>query len=202
MLVKLFSKKRKQEAFWHWFTKNNETYFRFEQNQNFLFSQLKSELNKISNDIVFQFSPILEDGTREFIISADGIKSIFPIVSDLVNRAPKYSKWHIIAFRQPIVGLTQINYDNLVVKFDDVFFRYGKDNGQIAIELHIKNFCESHEWTGAVFILLDAILGEYHTEISLSRIEKKLLKEEEAIDLYPITDLPKVIQNYHLELNN
>lgn len=202
MLKKIFSKKSKQEAFWDWFSKNSEAYFYFEQNQNFLFSQLKSELNKLHTDLVFEFSVILENNTREFIISADGIKNTFPLVSDLVSIAPKLNKWQIIAFRQPHKGITQINYDNLIVKFEDVFFRYGKDNGQIALELNIRNFYESSEWTGATFILLDTVLGEYHSEMSISRIEKKILKEEEIDTLFPITALPKIIQNYHSEVNN
>lgn len=34
-------------------------------------------------------------------------------------------------------------YDNLTVNFDDVFFRFGKDYGQIALELNIRGFYES-----------------------------------------------------------
>lgn len=202
MFDKFFTKKPIQDSFWNWFRKNNQTYFHFEQNLNFLFHNLKSELNKIHPDLVFEFSPILQDGKREFVISADGIKSVFPIVMDLVDRAPKLDKWHIVAFRQPHKGITQITYDNLTLNFDDVFFRFGKDNGQIALELCIRGFYESPEWAGAIFILLDNILGEYYTEMSFSRIEKKLLNEQEIKDLYPITDLPKIVQNYHSELNN
>ena len=202
MFDKLFSKKSIQDAFWVWFKKNSDAYFHFERNQDFLFHNLKSELNKIHSDLVFEFSPILQDGKREFVISADGIKSIFPVVETLTAKAPSLDKWHIVAFRQPRKEINQITYDNLTIYFDDVFFRYGKDNGQIALELNIRGFYESPEWTGATFILLDNVLGEYHTEMSLSRIEKRLLNEQEVKDLYPITDLPKVVQGYYSELNN
>lgn len=202
MLDKLFSKKSKQETFWDWFSKNNKTYFYFEQNQDVLFLNLKRELNKIHKDLVFEFSPILEGGIREFVISADGIKSIFPIVLDLVSKAPKLNNWKIIAFRQPRAGITQINYDNLVIKFEDVFFRFAKDNGLIALELNIRGFYEAPEWAGATFILLDSILGEYHTEMSLSRIDKRPLNEAELSNLFPITALPQIIESYYLELNN
>jgi len=87
-------------------------------------SKLKTKLEKIHPDLVFEFSPIFEDGTREFVISA------------------------------------------------------------------------------ATFILLDNVLGEYHTEMSLSRIDKKKLNENEVNSLFPIKALPKVIQDYLLELNN
>ncbi|MFZ1456752.1 MAG: hypothetical protein WAT46_11975, partial [Saprospiraceae bacterium] len=111
-------------------------------------------------------------------------------------------KWHIVAFRQPHKGITQISYDNLIVNFEDVFFRFGKDNGQIALELNIRGFYEAPEWTSAAFILLDNVLGEYYTEMSLSRIDKKLLNEQDVKQLYPITDLPKIVQDYYSEWNN
>jgi hypothetical protein len=202
MFDKLFSKKNIQDAFWDWFKKNSDVIFHFERNQDFLFHNLKSELNKIHSDLVFEFSPILQDGKREFVISADGIKNVFPIVKDLVSKAPSLDKWHIVAFRQPRKGITQITYDDLIVNFEDVFFRFGKDNGQIALELNIRGFYEAPEWTGATFILLDNVLGEYYTEMSLSSIEKKLLNEDEIKNLYPILALPKIVQDYYSEWNN
>lgn len=190
-----------EQNFWNWFEKNQDEYFHFEKNQNMLFTNLKLELDKVHPDLVFEFSPILEDGTREFVISADGIKTVFPIVINLVNKAPLFQKWKIVALRQPH-KINQIKYGNLTIKLDDVYFKFGKDNGQIAIELNMRGFYESPEWTAATFILLDNIIGEYHAEMSLSRIEKKLLNESEVRNLYPITVLPKIIQDCQSEWNN
>jgi hypothetical protein len=202
MLEGLFKKKSKEDIFWSWFSQNNQKYFYFENNQTELFAQLKTELKKIHPDIVFEFSPIFSDGTREFVISADGIKSIFPVINNLVAKAPEIKNWKIIAFRQPHKNITQIKYQNLTVNLDDVFFRYAKDNGKIELELNIRGFYESPEWTAAAFILLDNVLGEYHTEMSLSCIVKKELNENEVSSLVPIRTLPEVIQNYQSELNN
>lgn len=202
MLERLFTTKNKEQTFWNWFSKNEDLYFHFEKNQEVLFSKLKAELEKIHPDLVFEFSPIFEDGTREFIISADGIKSVFPVVTDLVKQAPTLTNWKIIAFRQPHNDVTAINYQDLTINFEDVFFRYAKDSGQIGLELNIRGFYESPEWSVAAFILLDNILGEYDTEMSLSYIDKKVLNENEVNSLFPITALPKVIREYQLELNN
>jgi hypothetical protein len=108
----------------------------------------------------------------------------------------------IIAFRQPRKGITQIKYQNLSINLDDIFFRYGKDNGKIALELHIRGFYESPEWTAAVFLLLDNVLGEYHTEMSLSSIRKKKLNEADLINLFPIRSLPEIVHNYQLQVKN
>lgn len=202
MLDKLFKKKKPEHVFWEWFSKNADTYFQFEQNQDVLFSKLKAELGNIHPDLTFEFGPIFKDGTRELIISADGIKSIFPIVIHLVKQAPSIQNWKIVAFRQPHKEVTQINYQGLVINFKDVFFRYSKDNGQICLELNIRGFYESPEWTAGIFILLDNVLGEYHTEMSLSYIDKKVLDEKEVNNLFPIATLPEIIREYHLELHN
>jgi hypothetical protein len=202
MLKSLFKKKSNEEVFWNWFSENTNAYFHFEQNQEALFSLLKAKLAKIHPDLTFEFSPVFEDGTREFVISADGIKSVFPIVMNLVKQAPIFKNWKIIAFRQPHKGTTQINYEKLIINVDDVFFRYAKNLGKIDLELNIRGFYESPEWSAAAFILLDNILGEYHTEMSLSYINKKVLNENEVSMLFPIKALPKIIQDYQSELNN
>jgi hypothetical protein len=100
------------------------------------------------------------------------------------------------------VRVTAINYQGPIINFDNILFRYAKDSGQIGLELNIRGFYESPEWSAAVFILLDNVLGEYDTEMSLSYIDKKVLNENEINDLFPITALHKVIQDYQSELNN
>jgi hypothetical protein len=202
MIQRFFQKKNKAQIFWDWFIKNEDAYFCFEKNQDALFTKLKVELEKINLNIVFEFSPILKDGTREFVISADGVKSTFPIVADLVKQAPSLKRWKIIAFRQPHFDITHIYYQDLIINFNDVFFRYAKDNGQINLELNIRGFYESPEWASAVFILLDNILGEYDTEMYLSYIDKKELNENEVEKLFPIRILPQIIKEYQFELNN
>lgn len=202
MSSNFFPKKKANKKFWDWFKNNSEHYFNFEQNQTVLFRNLKNALAQVNLNLVFEFSPILEDGKREFILSADGMKSIFPIVKALVNEAPQLNKWHIIAFRQPKEGYTQIEYDDLIINYDDVYFQYAKDSGQVAVKLSIRGYEETEKWGAAIFVLLDNLLGEYHTEMSLSYIEMNPLNEDEVNMLSPITDLPVAIANYFQELSN
>jgi len=202
MLKSLFKKTSKEEQFWNWFTKESNTYFHFENNQDELFLRLKDKLEKIDSNLVFEFSPIFQDGKREFVISADGIKSSFPSVINLTKQSPIIDKWKIVAFRQPHKEITQINYEGLFIKFEDVFFKYRKNNGKIDLELHLQGFYESAEWTAAVFILLDNVLGEYHTEMTLDFIDKKELNKKEKNELFPIYKLSQIVQDYHSEFSN
>lgn len=76
------------------------------------------------------------------------------------------------------------------------------DNGKIGLQLYIKDFFESREWTNIVFILLDNILGEFDAEMFLSYIDKKPLNESEKDAFLAIFELPKVIQNFKQEVYN
>ena len=202
MFNTVFKKTNKGEQFWNWFTKESNKYFHFETNQEELFFRMKSELNKIDCNLVFEFSPILKNGKREFVISADGIKDSFPSVINLTKQAPIIDKWKIIAFRQPHKDVTQISYESLVINFEDVFFKYRKNNRKIDLELHIQGFYESAEWTATIFILLDNVLGEYHTEMILGFIDKKPLNVNNKQKLFPLSKLSQIVQDYHSELNN
>ncbi|MGE4574981.1 MULTISPECIES: hypothetical protein [Parachlamydia] len=182
--------------FWEWFSNNAEDYFYFEKNQDVLFSNLHASLSKVHPDLVFEFSQVLEDGTKELVISADGIKSLFPIVVNLVSQAPFFKKWTIIAFRQPR-NFTQIIYQNVKINLSDAFFKYEKMDGKIHLELYLRNFSDSEEWQTATFILLDHLLGEFYTEMTLGHIEIKRLDEKNMDELLPIKDLVEIVYDNH-----
>ncbi len=62
----------KEKLFWDWFSTNQYLYFNFEKNREALFDLLTTKLNEIDENLTFEFSPLMEIGKREFIISADG----------------------------------------------------------------------------------------------------------------------------------
>ncbi len=190
------------KRFWDWFSANSVNIYHFERNQEKIFLKLQSEFKKIHPDLVFEFSPILSDGSREFVISADGIKSVFPIVFEIVKNAPTINNWKIIALRQPHKEVDQVVYKGLSVNFKNVYFKYGEDQDRVAIELNLKDYYESEEWSTITFILLDTILGEYDSEMKLSRIEKKRLIETEIPNLLPIRELPIILKNHTKAFNN
>lgn len=202
MFNRLFKKRDKEDHFWDWFAKNERAYYQFETNQQNLFALLKEKLDAIHPSLTFEFSSAMPDGTREFVISADGIVSAFAAVSSLVEKAPKLKNWKVLAFRQPRYDISQIQYKNLAVDINDVFFRFVKYQGKIDLELHIKDFYESPEWTAIVFLILDTVLGEYYTATRIGGIEKIALDPHNMEMLYPLRSLLAIVEGYHLEINN
>lgn len=197
-----FNSKSKEAIFWRWFEKKSNYYLDFEKNQEFLFNDLKKELNKIHPYLVFEFGNKLDNGCREFVISADGIKSAFPFVQNLVKNAPCLKKWKIIAFRQPKKNITHVEYLNLSVSLDNVFFIYNEEHGKININLFFKDFYESAEFTAITFVLLDNILGEYYTELYLGKVEKQKLSVDNPEKLLPIRELLPIVKAQAIKQNN
>ena len=194
----LFNKQPQEDKFWNWFSKHQETYYNQIENLEIrekIFNDLSKELKKVHPDLVFEFSPIHENGTREFTISAEGIKELFPIVEKLVEKAPEIENWQFNAFRQRIPGDDfEIHYGDFKIGYSDIFFRYQDgEYGSLGIELNIRDFDDSGQSKNAIYILLDGLIGEYDITVGIDWIEWVKLDEENIENLEPITSLRTLI---------
>ena len=110
---------QKEEGFWQWFVANEDRIFTFESNRETIFDEIADRLHRINPNLTFEFGPI-EDGKREFVISAGGIKSAFSAVEELYANAPKLEKWIFIKFRQrrPPLNIRFEDVRNAVSKLD------------------------------------------------------------------------------------
>ncbi|MGG8497082.1 hypothetical protein ACQY1Q_11730 [Tenacibaculum sp. TC6] len=190
----LFNKQSKEEKFWNWFSKHQNTYYTEIENLKIrekIFNDLSTELKKVHHDLVFEFSPIHENGIREFTISAEGIKELFPIVTNLVKKAPKIENWQFNAFRQRIPGDEfEIQYGDFKIGYSDIYFRYvDGEYGKIGIELNIRDFDNSGQSKNAIYILLDGLIGEYDITMGIDWIEWVKLDESKVKNLNPIISL-------------
>lgn len=195
MFEKLFAGNKKKE-FWKWFTKHQQELYHFEDNQNALFDELSKRLKNVNENLVFEFSPIRDNGIREFSISADGIKAVFPFVIEVIEQAPDLINWEFYAFRQRVPGDDIIiNFEkDIKLSYSDIYFRYGEDEEKIGVELNIRNYDpEIIAIKSAVFILLDGLIGEYDMETRISWIEFVALDEEKIDKLHPLIFLRDLV---------
>jgi hypothetical protein len=195
MFKKFFGRNYTVADFWIWFEKNSQDYYRLkEENLNSLFNKLSKQLSKINEDLAFEFSVDLIEGKREFIISADGILSAFPDVIDLVENAPQLDGFKIIAFRQKsaVDDISTIEYDDISLGADDVYFTYRKNGDTLDIVLYLRGYdSDFEEWENAAFILLDTIIGEYDVATKIGSID--MLPYKESPNLKSILELPSLI---------
>lgn len=183
-----------EQQFWKWFRNNSDRLFHFEQEQDSLVQELTNQLQKVYKGLAFAFSNVKENGKREFIISADGRKELFPRVLRLVESAPSLDSWEIIAFRQP-VGCFDVNLGDRVLKHTDVYFIPLDEADKLGVKLYIREYDGSDIYKHACLILLDSILGEYDVEMKIGSIQFYSYDERPTdFDLLPVDQLYDVVQ--------
>jgi hypothetical protein len=194
--LSLSAKATPEEQFWKWFQKNETIIFDFEKDQENVFNQLADEMHKVNPDLTFEFGP-KSNNKREFIISADGIKSAFPKVESLYSAAPKnLSKWNVIKFR-PRREPFDIEYGGVSVKAESILVTLHADGAKIGITLFIPGYTEKNErkYTSIAYLMLDQALGEYDVETKVGFIQVKA-SVPNATKTYSLAQLPKEFDAY------
>jgi len=76
-----------EKRFWDWFIENEKYIYENVENpkeQEKIFDKMSQLLSKIDENLVFEFSPIKENGIRELSLSVDGIKNSFPLIEKMI----------------------------------------------------------------------------------------------------------------------
>lgn len=74
------------EGFWNWFLANRERLYGGAYNDEALLDEVQESLHLVDACLAFEIGP--PEPVREFVISADGLKDVFPSVISLVSAAP------------------------------------------------------------------------------------------------------------------
>ena len=117
----------RERVFWEWFQTNENALFDFEKDRERTFDRIAAEMHKLNSNLTFEFGP-KEDGRREFTISADGIRSAFPLLSGAAGEAvPRLNRAscqlallsHYDAFLHQLIEVRGV----LIVFFADVLLQ-------------------------------------------------------------------------------
>ncbi len=189
--------KNRVEEFWNWFITNEHTFYYGTEEDSLrdeLFAELRTKIREINSDLTFEFTPILEGELKQLTISADGIKEAFPVVIDLINKAPKHPHWEFIAFRQRVDSTNLvIEMGDVKMEMSDIYFRFAEVDDTLGLELNIRDFKNSEQEKLAVFILLDSLIGEYDVVTQVGWIEWVALEEEKTETLSPFVRLRDLV---------
>lgn len=159
-----------EEKFWKWFRSNESSLFDFEKDQERVFDRIGAEMHKISPYLTFEFGP-KENGKREFVISADGIREAFPEVERLYSAAPSLPRWKFIKYRPRRTPL-DITYSGVTVRAASVVVE-AKAAGQLAdLTVFIPGYTQTahNQYATITYLLLDEALGEYDVETRVGKV--------------------------------
>lgn len=186
----------RESKFWRWFQTNETKLFDFERDQERVFDELQSQLHKVNAGLTFEFGP-KENGMREFVISADGIKDVFPSVIALADAAPRLQRWKVIKFR-PRRGLGPVGLNGINLSPDQIDFTMQPDADKVGLTLFIDGYTkEQHEqYAGVAFLLLDHALGEYDVETQIGGIDLLPRTAKTAAPKQPFSALVKAFDSF------
>jgi hypothetical protein len=161
-----------EAEFWKWFVKNEQRLFMFESDRERLFDELGAKMKQVNHDLTFEFGPV-QNGKREFVISAGGIKSAFPAVESLYATAPSLKQWIWVKYRPRRLPLNDLSYGGKEIKVDDVRYLLAKDGDKVGVVLFFNGYSEAEKRTLGQFgyLFLDEALGEYAVETQVGFIE-------------------------------
>ena len=187
--------------FWDWFESKSDDYYHLEENTEELFNDLSDQLFLYDPGLTFVFSTIKENGRREFVVSADGIKSSFPAVESLVDKAPELEQWEIIAFRPRVGTEYAVQFNDLELKPEDVFFIAGEDeeHDAVGLDIYIRDYDENDDrFISAFFLLLDNAVGEYDSETKIGYLDfHPIPNDTNAILLQPWSEVTETVDNFY-----
>jgi hypothetical protein len=184
----------KEQEFWDWFIVHDTEFFTFDPEngpaRERLFDKLEVELHKVHPKLTFAFGPPNE-ATREFVISAAGLKSVFPAVVCLVDAAPRLERWCVIAFRprRPLPCVLEIA--GFEVSSEDVEFSLLHNRETVGIRLFIPGFQDQDSnWQQVGYLFLDEALGEFDVESRLGLIKMYPPEASTQEKRHPLSELP------------
>lgn len=189
-----------QEEFWNWFTQHDKELLTFEVDQERLFNQVATELQKVDPDLTFEFGP--KEARREFVISAGGMQRAFPVVVSMVNTAPIFERWRVTAFRPRRIPSNVVKFRGRCINPKDVLFSLLDNGMMVGVYLFIQDFDDKDiDLKQIGYLLLDDILGEYDVETRIGLIKMFPLETRTNGDRYSLTELPILFDRLvsHLE---
>ncbi len=193
----LFGNGNANQRFWQWFETNSNRLAEVKTCQEPIADELSKQLRKVCKGLVFLFGPE-DNGRREFIISAAGIRKLFPNVQELVNDAPDMPGWRIMAFRPPVKDISDLRLILGDAEFsaNDIWFSYNKSDDKIDLNIftRIPDGVSRDVVGEAAFLLLDHTVGEYNVETKIGGITLGVLPIDPVAEgLHPLSMLPKII---------
>lgn len=204
-MFKIFKKKDPIENFWQWFTENE---FQFDnltqENVKEKLDLIGNHLRKISDGLVVEVSKNHE-GFRDLTISAEGDKEKFPIVREIVDKAPQIRGWTVTAFRQRANIAFILETDSIKYNTAEMFFQPLIEGDEFDLIVYAENLKDVDEKTAFHFgmIVMDNLLGEYDSVMKVRRYDfRDLNQADDKSKLKPLTESPKFVDDFYRKTNN
>jgi hypothetical protein len=108
-------------AFWLWLHAHQAALREMSSPRDAFWDELLPRLKTVHEDLWFEVS-VPGKTVREFVITAQGDTSLFPLVEELASQAPEIPGWTVVALKPPMGFGFSIKYEGVELKPDDIWF--------------------------------------------------------------------------------
>jgi len=185
--------------FWSWFKTNASRFAGLGgEDEDDLLDEFERALHLFHPELYFEIGGRPE-GPRELVITADGDRSLFPLVEELVAAAPAVPGWEVIAFKQAGGFECTVNYQGLTLDPAACWFRplvATTDRSIFGLQVASPAYSSESEKTllSAVYVLLDSALGELACAEQIQHVEvAPLPAQPETEGFMALRELPEYL---------
>jgi len=168
-----------KKSFWNWFVANSDRLLKAPLGPGPEFEDLKRRLHKVNPNLVLSLGSDSAP-SRQLVISADGDRSNFHIVEELVDLAPSVPGWTIVRFkpREPNYHRHVFQMGKLEIRPEQIRYmplvgwNQAATQFHLAVDLFIEGCAQQNqpEYVRVAFILVDGALCEYDVAMKMSRM--------------------------------
>ena len=190
--------------FWDWFS-NNESKLKLlstceDEAKDSIRGECIGKLHEFNDGIFFEIGGRSEGEKIDFIVTAEGNKDLFDLVENLVEAAPIYSDWEIVALKPPMGADFKLNYEGVEMNPNEIWFlplKNEDNSGEIGLRAGIPDFNaeEEKKYIAGLYLILDALLGEKSNALDIGYLEVDPLPEGyTALGYLAMVDLPEFVR--------
>jgi hypothetical protein len=191
------SKDNRIKEFWFWFDDNKSLYEMMQGNQDDKLNLIINELRKITDGLSVEIT--VNQPIKELTISAEGNIEKFPIVKEIVAKAPTIVGWKVIAFRQPVEKDFTLEYGDIRLTPSKLHYSPVTDGDSLDIIVFGEGFKDYNQNELAQYglIMLDNLMGEYNCVAKVRYYDFQDVRDADGYELKPLPEINLFIESFY-----
>lgn len=187
--------------FWTWFQRNEEQLSKTTSDPTRLLADIQQQLLRVDSGVHLEMRP----GSRapHIIFTADGDIRLFPLLKELVKKAPPLEGWQFTAFRQRMdsaeLSRMAVSVNGQARHLSELSFLPVLSKDSLDLIVYVPGITAENYMSVAFecLQLLDHLLGEWDaaTQVRHYDFQRVPWQREERMRLRPLQQLPSFIDS-------
>lgn len=187
--------------FWTWFQRNEERLSKTASDPTQLLFNIQEQLLRVDSGVHMEMRPGSQ--VQHIVFTADGDIRLFPLLKELVEKAPPLERWQFTAFRQRMdsaeLSRMPVSVNGQARYISELSFLPVMSKDSLDLIIYVPGI-NSENYMSVAFEclqLLDHLLGEWDaaTQVRHYDFQRVPWQREERMRLRPLQQLPSFIDS-------